>query len=936
MRHREKVLAHAEQELFSQGNLRSEELLKLYQKFIKLENHRILLKHRSGGGGREISGQRATVVDIVLRHLLEAARKLEGAPKPSGLKLALVAIGGYGRGELNPYSDVDLMFLHDRSSEPAAAAELAGIVEKILYTLWDVGFKVGHSTRTPEEAVAQANLDMLSKTSLLEARLVAGDEVFFAKFHRQFVKQCVDNHKEEYIAQRVADQTERHAKFGQTVYMQEPNIKNGCGGLRDYQNLLWISFFKEGVRSTAEMVEKKLLNETERRQLDRAYDFLLKIRNELHYLNQRPVDAIVLSQQLVLANNLDYTQKNILRRTEALMRDYYQNARVIYNVTELICERLCVVTPQPNKRAKLLKLLRLARPPKEEHFDGFYSLNGRIYPENRAVFNQNSARLMRLFHYQQKREERVSPELAQLIRRRLHLVDRTFQYSKANREAFWAILSRKGEAGSVLRAMHQVDFLGRYLPEFGELTCLVQHEFFHRYTADEHTLVCIEKLDALLDTEDPKLQGYRKLFHKLEDPAVLYLAILLHDTGKAANVSHHAEASAIAAQRVAVRLQLTSAQRKMLIFLVDHHSTLSSTAQRRNVEDAATIEEFAGLVGSQGNLEALMLLTLVDGQGVGDDSWSDWKESLVWQLYRSTQLFLGDNAEFFRQRRVEREDLRAGVTQLLKGKEMWEGEIAAHFLAMPERYFLTYPAEAMSEHIRLFRRFLEQREQNAALALAPALKWLPHPNRAHTEFWFCGWDRHALLSKIAGSLSAAGFNILSADAFTRADSLVLDIFRVCTRDFEAVTDRAAMDSAEKVLRSALEDESFDFTSKLNRSIGRRGFQLSESIDFPTRIAIDNSTHPIYTVVDIQTADRLGLLHALLKAFGDEGLEIALSRVNTEKGAAIDSFYITDEIGQKVCDSERLTNLQRALSLVTEQAPPVPSGGEAAGGRPAAR
>jgi len=810
------------------------------------------------------------------------------------------------------------MFLHQDSQSPEAAAELSGMVEKILYTLWDVGFKVGHSTRTPEEAIEQANKDMLSKTSLLEARLVAGDEALFTRFQKQFVKQCVDGFEAEYVAQRVNDQSERHTKFGHTVYMQEPNIKNGCGGLRDYQNLLWLCFFKERVRTTADLVVKKLLNETERRQLDRAYDFLLRIRNELHYLNQRPVDVIVISQQLVLANNLEYVQKNILRRTEALMRDYYQHARVIYNMTELLCERLSVVTPQPNKRAQLLKLLRLSRPPKQEHFDGFYSSGGRIFPENRAIFGQDPARLMRLFHYQQKRGERISPELQQLIRRRLHLVDRTFQYAKANREAFLSILSRKGEAGAVLRAMHQVDFLGRYLPEFGELTCLVQHEFFHRYTADEHTLVCIEKLDALVDSEDPKLQGYRKLFHKMEDPAVLYLAILLHDTGKAANVRHHAEASAIAAQRVAVRLQLTSAQRKTLIFLVDHHSTMSSTGQRRNIEDAATVEEFAGLVGNQAQLDALMLLTLVDGQGVGDDAnWSDWKESLMWQLYRSTSLYLADNVEFFRQRRVERDDLREGVTRLFKHRDAWEEEIAAHFQAMPERYFLTHSAEAMAGHIRLFRKFLEQREGNPELALAPALKWVPHPNRGHTEFWFCGWDRHALLSKIAGSLSAAGFNILGADAFTRADSLVLDIFRVCTRNFEAVTDKTSMDAAERVLRSALEDEEYDFAPKLSRSIGKRGFQLSEAIDFPTRIAIDNSTHPAYTVVDIQTADRLGLLHALLKAFGDEDLEIILSRVNTEKGAAIDSFYITDELGQKVRDSERLTQLQKALSKATE-------------------
>lgn len=911
MRHREKVLAHAEQELFSQNDTPSEDLLKLYPKFLKLENHRIRLRHGSGGGGREICSQRATVVDIVLRHLLEAVSRFSDMPRAPKLQLSLVAIGGYGRGELNPFSDVDLMFLHQNAGSPEAQRALAFVVEKILYTLWDVGFKVGHSTRSIEEAITQANGDMLSKTSMLEARLVAGSEELFARFQKRFVKECVEGFESEYIAQRVKDQSERHAKHGSTVYMQEPHIKNGCGGLRDYQNLMWISFFKERIRSTVELVDRKLLNETERRQLERAYDFLLRIRNELHYLNNRGVDVIVINQQLPIANSLKYSQKSILRRTEALMRDYYQQARVIYNMTELLSERLCVITPPVPKRTRLLKLLRLSRPPRKEYFDGFYSEDGRVFPENRLIFNQDSARLMRLFHYAQKREERLSPELQQLVRRRLHLVDRTFQYAKANRESFLDILSHKGQVSAVLRAMHQVDFLGRYLPEFGELTCLVQHEFFHRYTADEHTLVCIEKLDALVDTADPKLQDYRKLFLKLEDADVLYLAILLHDTGKAANVSNHSEASAISAQRVAARLQLSAAKRKLLIFLVDHHATLSNTAQRRNLEDNATIAEFASLVTNQQSLDALMLLTLVDGQGVGGETvWSDWKESLVWQLYRSASLYLADDAEYYRRRRIEREDLQKEVQRAL-GSE-YDGETDAHFSAMPERYFLTYPVEAIGDHIRLFRKFFEQRLVRPDLALAPALQWIPNPNRGHTEFWFCGWDRHGLLARIAGALSVAGVNILSADAFTRNDSLVLDIFRICTRDFEAVTDETAFSTAEKVLLGALEDEQYDFRARITRSIGKRGFVLSESMDFPTRIAIDNSSHPTYTLVDVQTPDRLGLLHGLLKALSDEGFEIALSRINTEKGAALDTFYITDELGQKVRDSERLSLLQRSL------------------------
>jgi [protein-PII] uridylyltransferase len=327
------------------------------------------------------------------------------------------------------------------------------------------------------------------------------------------------------------------------------------------------------------------------------------------------------------------------------------------------------------------------------------------------------------------------------------------------------------------------------------------------------------------------------------------------------------------------------------------------------------------LVCSQPNLDALMLLTLVDGQGVGnDEGWSDWKESLVWQTYRSTKLYLADNVEFFRQRRVEMDELRAQVASSLKGG-FWENEIAAHFAAMPERYFMAYTPEAIAKHLRLFRRFLERRAEDPQFALTPAVEWVPHPNRGHTEFWFCGWDRRGLLAKIAGSLSSAGFNILSADAFTRVDSLVLDIFRVCTREFEAVTDPDSIAVAERILLEALEHDEFDFTAKLTRSIGKRGFQLNEALDFPTRIAVDNHTHPSYTLVDVLTPDRLGLLHSMLKAFAEEGLEIALSRVNTEKGAAIDSFYITDEVGQKVRDSERLTQLQRALWKAAE--PPKP-------------
>ena len=916
-RHREKVLAHAEAQLALQGKESPAELLALYKRFLKIENHRLRLKHYADGGGREIAHQRASLVDIVLRHLFDGAAAKAGEAGEAKLReLSLAAIGGYGRDELNPFSDVDIMFLHS-SKTKEVPAELNEVIQMILYMLWDIGFKVGHSTRSIAGAVKQANIDMLSKTSLLESRHVAGSRQLFEEFREEFVKRCVRGHEKEYILQRVANQTDRHAKFGGTVYMQEPNVKNSCGGLRDYQNLLWISFFKEGISSTAGLVQKKLLPEIERRRLDRAYDFLLRVRTELHYLNKRGTDVLSLGFQGQIANNFSYPQKNILRRTEAFMRDYYQHARNIHNITEMLAERLGQDIGG-EKRAGLLTFFGGARKP-AEHFDGFYREDDQIYAESREVFNQDPYRMMRLFQYAQQRRLRLSPELQQLIRRRLPLVGRTFQYSRAARETFQAILSRKGEVGRVLRMMHNVDFLGRYIPEFGDLTCLVQHEFFHRYTADEHTLVCIDKLDSLIDTPSPKMKDYRILFQKLEDAYVLYLALLLHDTGKATGARYHAEASALYAQRVAARLQLSSERRKSLILLVDNHMTLSDVAQRRNLDDATTIQEFAEVVKSQANLDALMLLTLADGQGTGDENWSDWKESLVWQLYRSTTQFLEDGASFFRQRRIEREELRKQVRALLPRD--FEEEVEAHFQYMPDYYFQTNPPDDIAAHVRLFRAFLEREAKGLENALAPVVKWVPHEEQGHTEVWICTWDRQALLAKIAGSLSVAHLNILSADIFTRGDSMALDFFRVCDTKFQAVTDQRDITAVEKMLKQALAQEDFDFRPLLQKAKKRAGFHLSQELDFPTRISIDNGAHPVYTLVDIQTPDRLGLLYYLLRAFSDTRVKILLSRITTEKGAAIDSFYVTDEDGRKIREPARITEVQRALQQAAGGASP---------------
>src|SRR5438034_3240205 len=907
-RHLEQVLAHAANRLAATGGTRPTEVLPLYKKFLKVEEHRLRLKHQAGGGGREICARRAELIDVLLQYVFGAAATAtrRGA---SRTPLALVALGGYGRGELNPSSDIDVMLLHGEGTRKISP-HLEEMVQQVLYLLWDSGFKVGHSTRSIKEAIAQANRDMLTKTAMLESRFLAGDAELAEQFREHFRSKCVEGHEREYVEMRMQDQVARHKKFGESVYLQEPHVKSGCGGLRDYQNLLWMTYFKEGALSTNQLVGKDWLSETDQRRIERAYDFLLRLRTDLHYATGRATDILHTNLQEEIAKRLHYSPGNGQLRSEALMRDYYEHTRNIFRVSERITAQF-VSGYATNKTRSLFSFLPLIRSDKTAIGDSFFIRQKQLYPIRRDLFRRDPEQMIRAFQLAQEHGLELSPELADLLNRSLHHVTRTYQYARGPREIFKMILSQKGDVGRILRIMHRVDFLGRYIPEFGQLTCLVQHEFLHRYTADEHTLVCIDKLDALTQTNDPKLTPYREIFKRIEDPFILYLALLLHDTGKAIGARPHSEASALFAQRVASRLQLSSRQRKSLILLVDHHLTLSRIAQQRNIDDPATVVEFADVVRDQKNLDALMLLTLADGQGTSGDAWSDWKESLVWELFHETSRYLGDRQSYYEQITIERESLRSSVARDLPPD--YADEIDAHFELMPDNYFRAWEVSQIVEHLKLLRSFLRNVPSQGASPLVPALAWKLLPEQGHSVVNLCTWEREQLLAKIAGSFSVVPINILSADIFHRADNIVLNVFRVCDTKARTVTNPCDFEIVERTLRCALEAEKFDFLPLIERAMQQTRRHLGPAIEFPTRISIDNKTHPTYTLIEIQATDRLGLLYDILSCLDRENVLITLSRINTQDRAAIDTFYVMDRSTcAKITDPRRITAIQQHL------------------------
>ncbi|PAW76155.1 MAG: [protein-PII] uridylyltransferase [Verrucomicrobia bacterium Tous-C9LFEB] len=906
--HLEKVLRHAERKLVNEENLKPTDLLDLYRRFLKLEEHRLKLAHGSGEGGRSFAQKRADLMSVVLRHVWEGAWQSGTRGYKGKLpRVSLMAVGGFGRGELNPGSDIDIHFLHDAKGREDAAF-VKEVVEQVLYMLWDVGFHVGHATRTSTEEVENANSDLRTKTSLLESHLLIGDGSLYEEFGRTFERMCIKGKEQEFLNWRLADQAERHAKYGNTVFLQEPHVKNGCGGLRDYQNMLWMAQVKRNIATSGGLVEAQLLTVTERKQLDAAYDFLLRLRTELHYLQKRNGDILTLQLQGRIANSFKYKQHTILRRTEALMRNYYQHTNTIFQLTNNLARRFAGTQAKSHRVRWSFLPFRAAKP---ELIDGFILQNGTLEASEPGIFTADPFRILRVFVIAQQRHAEIGPELSARIRRRLSLIDRSFIYHKKTREMILKLFSKKGEVGAICRLMHEHGVLGRLFPEFRPLTCLVQHEFFHRYTADEHTIVCLEMLDKILGAKEPPFSKYEPLMVSVERPDLLYLAMLLHDTGKSSNSRHHSEDSAVNAVRVSRRMHLDAKELATLVFLVDHHMTMSETARSRNLDDEETIFEFARVVQTKERLDMLMLLTFADYQGTDSRQlWSDWKELLLWQLYNRTARALEGGHEFKLAEQKSLEELKTRIKAKL-GDEIDSGEVDAHFKNLPARYFNNLPESLIATHIQYVHEFFFSQVMHDDAALKPTIHWLHQPDQGHSVVTVVTWDRERCFAKITGAFAASGLSILSADINTRDDSIVIDTFRVSTDRQEAVTDVRDRKSFEENLARSFSQAGYEFPN-LEEAGGKRmaGY---EDAEFPTRIYFDHQSSRDYTLLDLQTPDQPGLLYRVACCLADNEIDIGFARITTEKGAALDTFYITDQKGEKVTDEDTLRRITQAVT-----------------------
>ncbi len=500
------VQYRASQHLRFVGEIPIAERLAACKEFLKVETAALRARHEAGAGGLVITHERADIIDALLLRLFDyAMAAYERAHGPLPAPVTLVALGGYGRRELSPWSDIDVMFLFPTKTKPAVAKPLQQhLTNEILYILWDCGLKVGHSTRTVDDVFTEARREIQSKTALLEARLIAGSQSLYDTFHQAYVSFYTAEDPKGYISARLDDQANRRGKYSNTVFNQEPDIKNGVGGLRDYQNAVWMARVKLGIMTLDELAAQNYLRADDLVAFRRGYDFLLRVRNELHFLSPRPTDVMSLDMQPRIAQNLGYHETDMLARVERFMADYYRAAQNIYRVSKLVEERLALsLSAVGPVRGSLRAALRAARFERAKRIDGFVLRGRELAAENPDVFITDPVRLIRVFRHSQQLDAPFDFHLAELIRNSLSRLTPEVAASADAGVSFRAILGQVGAVKPVLTRMHELGVLGRFIPQFDALTCMVQHEYYHRYTADVHTLNAIGELDRIFSEAEP-------------------------------------------------------------------------------------------------------------------------------------------------------------------------------------------------------------------------------------------------------------------------------------------------------------------------------------------------------------------------------------------------------------------------------------------------
>jgi [protein-PII] uridylyltransferase len=848
-------------------------------------------RHAAGESGRNVNRAHSDLIDGLVRRLFELSEAQylnEGGEGPS--EFCVVATGGYARREMSIHSDVDLLCLYRDHVTPYVKA----VSERLQTWLWDAQVTLGGAVRTTSDTISLARGDTTVCTSLLAPRFLAGSGMLFHQFTRMVQDRLLDR-PEAFIKGLIEATGARHTRYGDSLYLLQPNVKEGAGGLRDYHAAWWaMQAALPGARNRSDLLHQGLLTHQEMSGMVDALEFLWRVRNELHLFVGRKHDQMSFDLQEHIAKAFGYEGEGSEGLpVEGLMRDYYKHARNVLNSSSLVMEQcLARVAKQRRRRVRDIE-------------DGLRVTDGQLEIPHALQLRRDPLLLMRAFAVAQRHDVPLTRKARRLIRENLDLIDDAYRRNPAAVAIFFDILRAERRVTRTLLAMNEVGLLARFLPEWDHIVNRWQHVMYHTYTVDVHSIFLVEEVRRLWKGDfEKELPSQTQLVRDEDDLVPLILGCMMHDIGKGFG-GDHSPKGAVLARTCLERLGCDEELIDTVVFLVREHLVMSHIAQRRDLSDPRLVLEFARTVGSRSRLRLLYLLTVVDIRASSKKAWTEWKGSLLQELFEKTSELLETGADDM-ERAMELFERRVETRRGAAAEELREGGIAEaaieeYFDLIPQRYFISHTPTQIARHARVATEHRPDRLFTHGIR---------EMRGDFTEFILYTRDAHGLYSNVAGVLSAHNMNILGAHVYTTRDGMALEVYRVTTPPGDDTSRELAwqefLASLERVLKGEVT------VAELLRRRGRPISLSAQAPHQPEAVEISNEESDFYTIVDVLANDRIGLLHDLTRTIAEHGYEVYISKAGKVLDQISDTFYLKDADGRKISDEGAIEALRRDL------------------------
>ena len=828
----------------------------------------------------------ANLTDALVKAALAIARSLHPLTNPTeGERIAVLAVGGYGRAEMAPHSDVDLLFLFPWKITPWAEK----IIESMLYVLWDLKLKVGHSSRTVKDCIRLGREDITIRTALLEHRFVAGEVTLAEDLDSKLWSELFRNTGREFIEAKLQERADRHKRQGGKRYVLEPNVKEAKGGLRDLQTLYWIGKYLHRVASSEGLVGAGLLTAEEYGNFGKAENFLWAARCHMHYITGRATDQLTFDLQVEVAAHMGYADSAGRRAVEHFMQDYFRHATRVGELTRVFLTELEARHVKPEARLAGYFNRRKVKA-------GFTLVQGRIDAADQARFLETPLNLLTVFEEALRSGYLLHPNVMRLIAANLHLIDDRLREDPEAIRTFIDLMLKHGNPERALRRMNELGVLSAFIPEFENIVAMMQFNVYHHYTVDEHIIQCISVLAQIergeLVEELPVVSGILKAGVNRK---VIYVALLLHDIGKGRPEDHSIIGAQIA-RRICPRLGLTAEESETVEWLVRYHLLMSDMAQKRDVGDPRTVRDFAKAVATRRRLDLLTVLTVCDIRGVGPGTWNNWKAMLLRQLYNLTAEALESGLETFNRERAVEESRSALRLRLMDWPlQDMTRESGRHY----DPYWQGLTTDTQETFARMLRGLKDDEIR---------IDLHPEPQRDATRACFALADHPGIFSRLAGALALVGANVVDARTYTSKDGYATAVFWV--QDSEGHPyDVDRLPRLRGMIEKTLKGEVLPRTALADRDKVKK---REREFRFPTHITFDNEGSEIYTIIEVDTRDRPGLLFDLTRTLAINNIYIASAVIATYGAQVVDSFYVKDMFGLKLHAGQRQESLEKKL------------------------